>query len=81
VGLFNSVMFPTIFSLELEGQGARTPQNSGVVCMAIVGGALVPLITGHVTDVTSAATALVVPVVCYAVITAFGLFARRPNAV
>jgi FHS family L-fucose permease-like MFS transporter len=79
VGLFNSIMFPTIFSLALEGQGARTPQASGVLCMAIVGGALVPLLTGGVADATSAATALLVPVVCYALVAAFGVSTRRPQ--
>ena len=80
VGLFNSIMFPTIFSLAIEGQGKKTPQASGVLCMAIVGGALVPVLTGGVADLTTAATALLVPVACYAVILGFGLSARAPRA-
>jgi FHS family L-fucose permease-like MFS transporter len=78
VGLFNSIMFPTVFSLASEGQGSKTPQVSGLLCMAIVGGAIVPLITGTLADATSIATALVVPVLCYAVIAAFGLAAIKP---
>jgi FHS family L-fucose permease-like MFS transporter len=78
VGLFNSIMFPTVFSLGLDGLGRKTAEGSGLLCMAIVGGAIVPLVTGGIADATSIATALVVPVVCYAVIAAFGLFAARP---
>lgn len=78
VGLLNSIMFPTIFSLALEGLGAKTPQASGLLCMAIVGGALVPVLGGAVADVTSLAAALVVPAVCYAVIAAFGWRTRKP---
>ncbi|MGI4877857.1 MAG: sugar MFS transporter [Janthinobacterium lividum] len=80
VGLFNSIMFPTIFSLALEGQGRKTPEASGLLCMAIVGGAIVPLITGSFADATSIATALIVPIICYAIIAAFGLSARKPLA-
>jgi FHS family L-fucose permease-like MFS transporter len=78
VGLTNSIMFPTIFSLAVEGLGEKTPQGSGLLCMAIVGGALVPLLSGHVADMAGLAVALIVPVVCYAVIAAYGWFARRP---
>jgi len=77
VGLMNSIMFPTIFSLALEGLGAKTPQASGLLCMAIVGGAVVPVIGGLVADAASLAVALVVPAACYAAIAAFGWSARR----
>ena len=77
VGLMNSIMFPTIFSLALEGLGSRTPQGSGLLCMAIVGGAIVPVIGGMIADATSLAVALMAPVVCYAAIAAFGWSARR----
>jgi FHS family L-fucose permease-like MFS transporter len=78
VGLFNSIMFPTIFSLGLEGLGERTPQGSGLLCMAIVGGAIVPLLTGALADATSLGTALIIPVACYAIIATYGWSARRP---
>jgi MFS transporter, FHS family, L-fucose permease len=78
VGLMNSIMFPTIFSLALEGLGERTAQGSGLLCMAIVGGAIVPVIAGGVADVASLEAALAVPAVCYAVIAAFGWSARKP---
>lgn len=80
VGLFNSIMFPTIFSLACEGLGERAAEGSGLICMAIVGGAIVPLLTGHAADVVGLKLALMVPVLCYAVILCFGIFARRPRA-
>ena len=78
IGLFNSVMFPTIFSLANEGLGTRAPEGSGVICMAIVGGAVVPLLTGHAADLWGLKQALIVPAACYAGILLFGWFARRP---
>jgi FHS family L-fucose permease-like MFS transporter len=81
VGLFNSIMFPTIFSLACEGLGERAAEGSGLICMAIVGGAIVPLVTGHAADAVGLKMALTVPALCYAVILCFGVFARRPRAV
>jgi MFS transporter, FHS family, L-fucose permease len=80
VGLFNSIMFPTIFSLACEGLGPRAAEGSGIICMAIVGGAVVPLITGRLADWTGLQFALTVPAVCYAGILSFGIYARRPAA-
>ena len=80
VGLFNSIMFPTIFSLACEGLGERAAEGSGLICMAIVGGAIVPLMTGHAADAVGLKVALAVPAVCYAIILCFGIFARRPRA-
>jgi FHS family L-fucose permease-like MFS transporter len=79
VGLFNSIMFPTIFSLAIQGLGKRAPEGSGLLCMAIVGGAIVPLLAGGVADAFSIATAMLVPVTCYAIIVAFGLLAANPQ--
>jgi FHS family L-fucose permease-like MFS transporter len=78
IGLFNSIMFPTIFSLANEGLGKRAAEGSGVICMAIVGGAIVPLATGHAADAWGLKQALIVPAVCYCGILIFGWFARRP---
>jgi MFS transporter, FHS family, L-fucose permease len=78
IGLMNSIMFPTIFSLACEDLGKRAADGSGVICMAIVGGAIVPLITGFLADISaSLAFALVVPAVCYAAIASFGVFTAR----
>jgi FHS family L-fucose permease-like MFS transporter len=82
IGLMNSIMFPTIFSLACEGLGARAAEGSGVICVAIVGGAVIPPLTGRLADVTgSLHLALAVPALCYAVIVAFGIYARRRRAV
>jgi len=79
IGQMNSIMFPTIFSLASEGLGARSADGSGVICVAIVGGAVIPPLTGHLADLTgSLSLALALPAACYAVIALFGLFALRP---
>jgi FHS family L-fucose permease-like MFS transporter len=78
IGLFNSIMFPTIFTLASEGLGTRAAEGSGVICVAIVGGAVVPLATGTAADVWGLKHALIVPAVCYFTILAYGWFARRP---
>jgi FHS family L-fucose permease-like MFS transporter len=80
VGLFNSIMFPTIFSLASEGLGPRAKQGSGLLSMAIVGGAIVPFIAGHLADWRGLQFALLAPAVCYTGILTFGLYARRPAA-
>jgi MFS transporter, FHS family, L-fucose permease len=79
VGLTNAIMFPTIFTLACEKLGSRAADGSGIINVAIVGGAVIPLLTGVVADLTSSlALALVLPMVCYAIIAAFGFYARRP---
>jgi FHS family L-fucose permease-like MFS transporter len=78
IGLCNSIMFPTIFTLACEGLGRRAPEGSGLICVAIVGGAIVPPLTGLLADITDLRTALLLPAACYAVIAAYGVYARRP---
>src|SRR6202162_1362556 len=75
IWLFNSIMFPTIFTLASEGLGTRAAEGSGIICMAIVGGAVVPLVAGNAADLWGLKHALVVPAVCYLPILAFGWFA------
>ncbi|MFP5394683.1 MAG: sugar MFS transporter [Alphaproteobacteria bacterium] len=77
VGLCNSLMFPTIFSLGTEGLGEQTPQGSGILCTAIVGGAIVPVLFGLVADISNVRLALIVPAVCYAIIALFGVWTVR----
>ena len=78
VGLCNSLMFPTIFSLGTEGAGEQAPQASGIMCTAIVGGAIVPFLFGTVADVSdNLRLALIVPVVCYLFIAFFGVWAAK----
>lgn len=78
IGLFNSIMFPTIFTLASEGLGRRAHEGSGIICVAIVGGAVVPLLTGQTADQIGLKAALIVPALCYAGIAAYGVYARRP---
>jgi len=78
IGLFNSIMFPTIFSLASEGLGPRSASASGIIAVAIVGGAVIPPLTGHMADVFSLRTALIVPAICHVGILAYGIYARRP---
>jgi FHS family L-fucose permease-like MFS transporter len=79
VGLMNAIMFPTIFSLACEGLGARAADGSGIINVAIFGGAVLPLATGTLADASGSLTlALLIPVACYVVICAFGVYAARP---
>ena len=80
VGLMNSIMFPTIFSLACEKLGPRAADGSGIINVAICGGAIVPLIYGVVADATGGdlAVAMIIPIICYAIIAGFGVFARKP---
>jgi FHS family L-fucose permease-like MFS transporter len=80
IGFFNSIMFPTIFTLANEGLGRRAAEGSGVICMAIVGGAIVPLIAGKAADLWGLKEALLVPAACYLGILLFGWYARKPVA-
>ena len=79
IGLMNSIMFPTIFTLACEKLGARAADGSGIINVAIFGGAVVPLATGALADATGGnlALALVLPAICYAIIVAFGIYARK----
>ncbi len=79
VGLTNAIMFPTIFTLACEKLGTRAADGSGIINVAIVGGAVIPLLTGVIADVSgSLAIAFMLPMACYAVIAAFGVYARKP---
>ena len=79
IGLMNSIMFPTIFALACEKLGSRAADGSGIINVAIFGGAVLPLLTGVIADATgSLAMSLILPAACYGVIAGFGIFARRP---
>ncbi|MEJ2913586.1 sugar MFS transporter [Pseudoalteromonas sp. C12FD-1] len=73
IGLFNSIMFPTIFSVAIERLGSLTSKGSGWLCLAIVGGALVPLLQGYIADVVNIQQSFFVPLVCYVFIAWYGL--------
>jgi FHS family L-fucose permease-like MFS transporter len=73
VGLCNSIMFPTIFSMALHKLGPATGQGSGLLCMAIVGGAILPFVQGLVADGAGLQLSFLVPAACYLYILYFGL--------
>ena len=73
VGLCNSIMFPTIFSMALNKLGPLTGQGSGILCMAIVGGALVPVVQGFLADTIGLQMSFLVPAACYTFILFYGL--------
>ena len=72
VGLFNSIMFPTIFTLTLEGLGDLKAQASGILCMAIVGGAIIPFVFGGLIDNFGFKTAFILTLFCYGYILYYG---------
>lgn len=79
VGLFNSIMFPTIFTLAINGLGKHTGQGSGILCMAIVGGAIIPVIQGAIADAIGIHHAFILPLFCYMFIFYYGLVGCKPD--
>ena len=77
IGLFNSIMFPVIFTLTLERSAASEAATSGLLCTAIFGGAVIPLIVGLVSGALGHGAAFVVPALCYAALCAFAIAAGR----
>jgi FHS family L-fucose permease-like MFS transporter len=77
VGLFNSIMFPTIFTLGVAEMGELTGKASGLLVQAIVGGAIIPVLMGHLADVYGLHRALVLPLLCYVFIVYYGLSGFR----
>ena len=78
VGLFNSIMFPTIFSLAVQHLGANTSQGSGILCLAIVGGAILPVFQGMLADTIGIQLAFVMPALCYLFIIHYGFRGHIP---
>lgn len=79
VGLFNSIMFPTIFTLAIDGLGKHTGQGSGILCMAIVGGAIIPVLQGVLADNIGIHHAFILPVICYLFIAYYGFKGHIPS--
>lgn len=80
VGLFNSIMFPTIFTLSIDRLKQHTAQGSGLLCTAIVGGAIIPPLYGALADATSLQIAFVIPILCYFYIAFYGRFGSDSSA-
>jgi FHS family L-fucose permease-like MFS transporter len=79
IGLFNSIMFPTIFTLAIANLGRYVSSGSGLLCMAIVGGAVMPWIMGKFADIINLQYAFVIPLVCYLYIIFYGLKGSMPK--
>ncbi|NYF33436.1 MFS transporter [Sphingopyxis sp. JAI108] len=80
IGLFNSIMFPVIFTLTLERSTARAEATSGLLCTAIVGGAAIPYLVGQLSDAVGYAAALALPAACYVALCLFAIAAGRAPA-
>jgi len=80
VGFFNSIMFPTIFSLGVAELGPLTGNGSGILNMAIVGGAILPVIQGAIADHVGLHHAFFLPVICYLYVLFYGLSGSKPNS-
>jgi FHS family L-fucose permease-like MFS transporter len=81
IGFFNSIMFPTIFSLTLERSGVSQSATSGLLCLAILGGALLPIAVGAIADSFGLGASFVVPLAAYAFIALFAFSAREAGRV
>ena len=77
IGLFNSIMFPVIFTMTLERSSASPAATSGLLCLAIVGGAILPYVYGHIADSAGLHAAYFLPAVAYLLIVVFAVAATR----
>jgi FHS family L-fucose permease-like MFS transporter len=80
VGLFNSILFPSIFTLGIAGLGKLTGKGSGIMVAAIVGGAIIPLAQGALADHIGLHVAFFLPAVCYLYIVFYGFVGSKPRA-
>lgn len=80
VGFFNSIMFPSIFTLGIAELGPLTGDGSGIMIMAIVGGAIIPVAQGWIADHIGIHHAFFLPVICYVYILFFALSGSKPNS-
>nr|WP_249363327.1 sugar MFS transporter [Pseudoalteromonas spongiae] len=79
VGLCNSIMFPTIFSLAINNLKEHTSQGSGILCLAIVGGAIIPVFQGMAADTIGLTLSFIIPAVCYVFIVFYGVKGHVPS--
>jgi MFS transporter, FHS family, L-fucose permease len=78
VGFFNSIMFPSIFTLGIAGLGPLTGEGSGIMIMAIVGGAVVPVLVGVLADRIGIHHSFILPAICYLYIVYYGFRGSKP---
>jgi len=80
VGIANSIMYPTIYVLALPPRAEEAPAGGMVLCVAVVGGAVVPLLTGLLADRVGLLPALLLPAACYLPVLAFGWASRASSS-
>jgi len=80
LGLCNSIMFPTIFSLAIQGLKSHTSQGSGILCLAIVGGAIIPMAQGLLADAIGVQLSLIIPLLCFVFIAYYGIKGSIPQS-
>jgi FHS family L-fucose permease-like MFS transporter len=81
IGLCNSIMFPTIFSLAVTGLKEHTSQGSGILCLAIVGGAIIPLLQGFLADAFGVQLSFILPLACFIFIAYYGIKGSVPQSI
>lgn len=83
IGLFNSIMFPNIFTLSISKLGKLTSRGSGVLCAAIVGGAIIPIFQGKIADIAGLQISFLLPIACYVYIAWFAYkgYIVRPTSI
>ena len=79
IGLCHSIMFPTIFSLAIARLGIASPQGSGILCLAIVGGAVIPIFQALVADTLGLQLSLLLTLVSYTYIAFFAIYGHKPT--
>jgi len=79
IGLFNSIMWSNVFTLAISGLGKYTSQGSSLLVMAILGGALVPLLQGAIADAVGIQMSFALPIVCYIFILYYGIWGHKPT--
>ncbi|MDA0712367.1 MAG: sugar MFS transporter [bacterium] len=80
VGLFNSIMFPTIFSISIAGLKEGAKKASGLLCTSIVGGAIVPFIQGSIADTYGLRTSFIMPIICYGYLAYFAYYIHKRSS-
>lgn len=77
IGIFNSIMFSNIYTLSISGLGKYTSQGSSLVVMAILGGAIVPILQGYLADIVGVQLSFLLPSFCYTIIVLFGFYCSK----
>jgi FHS family L-fucose permease-like MFS transporter len=80
IGFFHSIMFPTIFALSIKSLGPYTKLGSSLLVMSIIGGALIPVIMGRLSDAWNIQHAFIIPLICHAYVFYFAIWGYRPTA-